>query len=247
METVNEKLKELMKDAVSDADLSGEDIPAIDLYMDQIISLVAERNAEGSARYADRVLTKTMINNYSKDGLIKPIKGKKYTREQILQMLFIYTLKSTLSIGEVKRLMYGVYREVPGFDGEALGSCYDRFMELKESNRKESLRVAEELMEQSGLDPEKNEDYFLTVLGLVSMSAYLKSIAQAMLENGYTDPDLEETARRGTDHVDKRLHDEQERVRKTEQKEKKKNKTNAEKTEETEKDDKVSAKEEELS
>ena len=68
------------------------DLPDLDLYMDQITTLFADKTQE-----PEGLLTKTMINNYSKDGLIKPIKGKKYSKEHILQMLLIYWLKQTSS------------------------------------------------------------------------------------------------------------------------------------------------------
>ena len=51
--------------AVDDRDLRSNEIPSIDLYLDQILSLVAEKNAEASAMFEDRTLTSTMINNYS--------------------------------------------------------------------------------------------------------------------------------------------------------------------------------------
>ena len=74
-----QEMERLIGEAVRDADLRPEEIPAIDLYLDQITSLAAEKRREGSVHYRDRELTKTMINNYSKDGLISPIKGKKYS------------------------------------------------------------------------------------------------------------------------------------------------------------------------
>ena len=98
------EMEALIGEAVRDADLRPEEIPAIDLYLDQITSLMAEKLKEGSPRFEDRILTKTMINNYSKDGLISPVKGKKYSRDQILQMLLVYSMKNTLSIGEIAAL-----------------------------------------------------------------------------------------------------------------------------------------------
>lgn len=186
---MTDDLKALFTDAVSDADLHGNEIPSINLYLDQIISLIADCNAKGAERYRDRVLTKTMINNYSKEGLIKPIKGKKYTREQVLQMLYIYAHKGTLSIGEIKRLLYGVYAAEESFDGDALEACYERFLAIKQSNREECVDALDRLMATNALDPAKEPDYFLTVLGAVSLSAYFRSIAEAMLEARYPDPD----------------------------------------------------------
>ena len=75
--------------AVGDVDLCDTDIPNIELYLDQILSLVADKNAVSTPRYRERALTKTMINNYSKDGLISPITGKKYSRSHIVEMLLV--------------------------------------------------------------------------------------------------------------------------------------------------------------
>ena len=110
-----EMMSDIIARATGDVDLTSGEIPNLDLYIDQILTLVEGKNAQSSPRYADNHLTKTMINNYSKEGLIAPIKGKKYTKEHIVQMLLIYSLKNTLSIGEIHRLLQGVYRE--GFDG----------------------------------------------------------------------------------------------------------------------------------
>ena len=200
---MTDELKALLTDAVSDSDLHGAEIPSINLYLDQIISLISDCNARGAERYRDRVLTKTMINNYSKEGLIKPIKGKKYTREQVLQMLYIYALKGTLSIGEIKRLLYGVYTAEEGFDGGALEACYDRFVAIKENNRAECVEGLDELMRKNGLDPENERDYFLTVLGAVSLSAYFKAAAEAMLEAHYPDPDAKKNEKNDKDKNEK--------------------------------------------
>ena len=94
---MNDKaLLDTVNDALNEAELRSDEIPAIDLYVDQILNLINDKLGEGSERYRDRVLTKTMINNYSKDGIITPVKGKKYNKEQIVQMLTVYTLKGTL-------------------------------------------------------------------------------------------------------------------------------------------------------
>ena len=120
-----EELMRIAADAVNESELKSAEIPPIDLYVDQIINLVSEKLKHGSERYHDRHLTKTMINNYSKDGIITQVKGKKYSKEQIVQMLTVYTLKSSLSIGEIKRLMGGAYAS-EDFSGEDLTAIYDR-------------------------------------------------------------------------------------------------------------------------
>ncbi len=179
-------LNELIRDAVNDTDLTPEEIPAIDLYLDQITCLASDKLREGSPRFYDRALTKTMVNNYSKDGLISPIKGKKYTKEHFLQMLLVYAMKNTLSIGEIKRILQNLYR-VEGFDGEMLTDIYRRYLDIKAYERKNACRFIKIFLRSAGLDIEKEEDFVVILLALTSISSYLKNITQALLEDHYPD------------------------------------------------------------
>ncbi len=186
-----EELYNIADEAVKEEELTAADIPNIDLYIDQILNLISEKNMESSHRYSDRQLTKTMINNYSKDGLITPVKGKKYNREQIAQILSVYTFKNTLSIGEIKRLLDGAY-SIDGFDGEALIAAYDRHIEIKKGNREYSKEILSELIARNELDIENERDFMLIVGSLLSASAFLRNIAQEMIDVKY--PERDETA-----------------------------------------------------
>ncbi|NJA50041.1 DUF1836 domain-containing protein, partial [Clostridioides difficile] len=108
---MNNELNTIILETLNNADITSNDIPSIDLYMDQIISLIDNKLSANKRFESDKILTKTMINNYSKEGLIKPVKGKKYTKEQILQMIIIYSMKNTLTIQEIKRILHGVYEK----------------------------------------------------------------------------------------------------------------------------------------
>lgn len=86
-------------------DIPIEEIPSIDLYMDQVISLF-DTNLSSSKRNAeDSILTKTMINNYSKNKLLMSSNKKKYSKDHIILMIFIYNLKQILSITDIKTLL----------------------------------------------------------------------------------------------------------------------------------------------
>ena len=186
------EMEHLIGEAVRDADLRPEEIPAIDLYLDQIISLVTDKRMEGSAHYRDRELTKTMINNYSKDGLIAPIKGKKYSKEHIIQMLLVYDLKNTLSIGEIKRILQNVYGSDAFRDG-GLEDVYRRYLAIKEFERQEAFPLLETYLERAALDPDDDADFLTLLLGMASVSAYLKSCVQVLLKARYPDLDEEKT------------------------------------------------------
>lgn len=181
------ELEKIITREICEGELKEAEIPAIDLYVDQIISLVQEKQGQGTSMYSDKQLTKTMINNYSKDGVISPVKGKKYTKEQILQILSVYSLKNTLSIGEIKRVIAGAYA-TEGFDGERLAQLYDRYIELKEENRELAHSVIQSQIDAKSLDVENDDDFLVLLGGIVSMSAYLKNIARALIDEKYPEP-----------------------------------------------------------
>lgn len=89
--------------------IKPEDIPNIDLYMDQVTTFMDSR-LRSTARYpdGDKILTKTMINNYAKNDLLPPPVRKKYSKEHVLVLLFIYYYKSFLSISDIQTLLHPI-------------------------------------------------------------------------------------------------------------------------------------------
>lgn len=85
--------------------IKPEEIPNIDLYMDQVTTFM-EKNLSTTKRYdEDKILTKTMINNYAKNNLLPPPVKKKYSKEHVLVMIFIYYFKNILSIKDIETLL----------------------------------------------------------------------------------------------------------------------------------------------
>ncbi len=81
-----------------------DDIPNIDLYMDQVTTFM-DKHLSACKRYdEDKMLTKTMINNYTKNNLLPPPDKKKYSKEHMLLLIFIYYMKSFLSISDIQSI-----------------------------------------------------------------------------------------------------------------------------------------------
>ena len=188
-------MQQVIEEVLRDADLRSQDIPAIDLYLDQILSLVADNRATASSYYQDKPLTKTMVNNYSKDGLIKPVKGKKYAKEHIVQMLLVYALKSSMSIGEIKRMLTGVDDSENFTDGDLI-ACYDRYLDQKEDVRDMSRDVVERLLREQSLAIEDDRDFLVFLLSLIALSSYTNGIARALIAARYPDPEVLEKERK---------------------------------------------------
>ena len=85
--------------------IKPEDIPNIDLYMDQVTTFVDEELASLKRFEDDKMLTKTMINNYTKNNLLPPPQKKKYSKNHMFLLIYIYYLKSVISISDIKEII----------------------------------------------------------------------------------------------------------------------------------------------
>ena len=83
-------------------------IPYIDIYMDQVTGIMDEHLKRVKRHEDDKILTKTMINNYTKAKILPPPEKKKYSREHMFLLLFIYYYKGILSLEDLKTILEDV-------------------------------------------------------------------------------------------------------------------------------------------
>lgn len=84
--------------------INPEDIPNIDLYMDQVTTFMDEHLKACKRNEDDKILTKTMINNYTKNDFLPPPVKKKYSKEHMYLLIFLYYFKSILSINDIQKI-----------------------------------------------------------------------------------------------------------------------------------------------
>lgn len=108
------------------------ELPDIDLYMDQVTTFM-ERRLQDKKRYeSDKILTKTMINNYAKNDLLPPPAKKKYSKDHMLLLVFIYYFKSILSISDIQKILGPISEKYFGKDQNLdLESLYDEVFSLE--------------------------------------------------------------------------------------------------------------------
>lgn len=106
MSTDNEAMIRHILDWVSGIGyIKPEDIPNIDLYMDQVTTFMEEQLAHSKRYQEDKILTKTMINNYAKNNLLPSPEKKRYSKDHLLMLIFIYYFKNILSITDIQKLL----------------------------------------------------------------------------------------------------------------------------------------------
>jgi DNA-binding transcriptional MerR regulator len=181
-----------LADMLAELDLENnialEDIPGIDLYMDQIIQLF-EKNFGSSTRNEDeKVLTKTMINNYAKGKLFFPIKNKKYSKEHLILISLIYQLKGGLSIQDIKQTLHGINKRAESAEFP-LDQFYQSHLNLHQKNieifnedvLKTEQEVKEEVKKLDADDPEELETVLL-IASLINISNFYRRTAEKLVD-----------------------------------------------------------------
>ncbi|PAE38950.1 DUF1836 domain-containing protein [Bacillus sp. 7884-1] len=183
-----EKIKEILEGLGLESNLKLDEIPNIDLYMDQVIQLFENKFADSKRNDEEKILTKTMINNYAKGKLIFPIKNKKYSKEHLILMSLIYQLKGALSINDIQTTLDGINKRIIKEDIE-LDSFYNSYLNLSKKNVADfnediNERVMDVNKEVSKME-DRNAPYLEQVLmisSLVHMSSLYRKVAEKLVD-----------------------------------------------------------------
>lgn len=171
--------------------IKTEDIPDIDLYMDQVTTLMDSR-LKHTTRFPDedKILTKTMINNYTKNDLLPPPVKKKYSREHVLILIFIYYYKGVMSISDIQKVLNPItdryfHGSDDGQDGLTLEDIYKEVYTM-EKDQVESLKrdVKEKFARAEKTFSEENEEdrQFLQLFSFICLLSFDVYVKKLMIE-----------------------------------------------------------------
>ena len=162
-----------------------EDIPNIDLYMDQVTTFMDEHLQASKRHEDDKVLTKTMINNYAKNHLLPSPEKKKYSKEHVLLLIFIYYFKKLISIKDIETLLDPItkkYFQNEDKDGLNLKDIYEEVFELEneriDATSKDIAKAYTQAMGTFTDLPESEQEYlqFFAFICSLSFDVYVKKM-----------------------------------------------------------------------
>ena len=97
--------------------INPEDIPNIDLYMDQVIALMEKYLSDLTTQDDSKLITPSMINNYVKQEVLKPPVKKKYNKTHLAYLFVICILKRLMSISEINESIKSMQKTYSVEDG----------------------------------------------------------------------------------------------------------------------------------
>jgi len=167
--------------------ITPDDIPNIDLYMDQVTTFM-DKHLTSSKRFSeDKLLTKTMINNYTKNELLPPPYKKKYSKEHMYLLIFIYYFKNILSINDIQNIFSPLTKRYFGGESDIdLEDIYKEVFRLQEEQTdaltKDMIRKMTKAKESFAdvTDPEDHD--FLTVFAFITMLCFDVYMRKHMIE-----------------------------------------------------------------
>lgn len=163
--------------------VKSTDIPNIDLYMDQVTSFMEKQLKSTKRNEDDKVLTKTMINNYAKNDLLPAPVKKKYSKEHLLLLTFIYYFKNILSMKDIEMLLKPITEKYFQSDnGINIAQIYDEVCAF-EKERTKLLQKDIELMFNNSMetfaDIEGDDREYLQFFSFIcslSLDVYVKQL-----------------------------------------------------------------------
>ena len=158
-----------------------------------IIQLFESKLSNQKRNDEEKILTKTMINNYAKGKLLLPIKNKKYSKEHIILMSLIYNLKGALSINDIKLCLDEIInKSVQG--NYPLRELYSSFLEECDNDEKSfKIDVSTKFENISNkVDENKNfdgefEKNFLLLCSLVNMSNMYRRMSEKLIDEFFAE------------------------------------------------------------
>ncbi|ACD22599.1 DUF1836 domain-containing protein [Clostridium botulinum] len=178
----------IMENLNLDKKINLEDIPEIDLYMDQVIQLFENKLSVLKRKEEDKVLTKTMINNYAKAKLLMSIKNKKYSKEHLILMSLIYDLKGALSINDIKLTLDNIVKKYENNEEYDLRALYKTYLDMNSQDVnefKEYMNDKEENVKNLLSENNINGDFeekFLLVGSMISMSNMYRRMGETLID-----------------------------------------------------------------
>ncbi|GEQ20140.1 hypothetical protein CBU02nite_06460 [Clostridium butyricum] len=178
----------------SSTNINLDDFPEIDLYMDQVIQLFESKLNYTKRNEDDKILTKTMINNYAKGNLLMKIKNKKYTKEHMILIGLICNLKGALSLTDIKTMFDPIIESFSKDEDYPLYDIYESFLKIYDSNLENfdisSKNISNHVNELIKNKDERLGDFeekFLLVCAFVSMSNLYRRMSEKIIDECFSE------------------------------------------------------------
>lgn len=172
--------KQELIDIVKSLDfIKPDDIPSIELYMDQVTTFMENHLDHNKRNDEDKIMTKTMINNYTKNNLLPPPNKKRYSKEHLVLLIYIYYLKNLLSINDIQTLLEPMIEHYYQQSNASLNidEIYRNLYDYQHDHYNDVVDSLSEVCDKAAEMYNPNENkylYDMSLISLLSFDVYMK-------------------------------------------------------------------------
>lgn len=187
-EHINE-IKKILEGLTSYKGIPADAIPDIALYMDQVTTFMSKKLDSFKRQEGDKILTKTMINNYTKANLTFPPTNKKYEKDHIMMLTLIYHMKQILSVNDMSKLVKPIINlaENSSDTGKTTEDLYGLFTKMESRELQQFEKSVNDIISDLSKNRELSsisEDIFMImmVLTLIIQAERRKNLAEKLID-----------------------------------------------------------------
>ncbi len=165
-----QELKKHIRELIRLDFITPDEIPGMELYMDQLTRYMDKHLGSTLRDESDKALTKTMINNYTKNKLIPPPEKKRYSRKHLILLIYIYYLKNVVSINDIRRILGPMIEN--DFSEDDIIEMYDSIFEMEKLqyfNTEASVIKSSQIVDKKLPD---NDDEYLKKMAFIYLLGY---------------------------------------------------------------------------
>jgi len=174
MEIIQNILSDTKENKTAAPYITPELMPNIDLYMDQVTTFMDTHLASSKRYEEDKILTKTMINNYTKNNLLPPPDKKKYSKDHLLLLTFIYYFKGIISMNDIKTLLSPLADTY--FKTTEQKPLTDIYTEVLNMNKSQINDIMKDIESKFDLSKHTFKDYELSEKDALNAFAFISSL-----------------------------------------------------------------------
>lgn len=192
-----EYVKKTIEEFIENGAMSKSDFPEMELYMDQAAGFMDKKLEIYKVGSKENVITKTMIGNYVKNKMLPRPNNKKYNKDHLIFLTFIYYLKNTFQMDEIEKLMKPI---VDNYNSEFeekidLSMIYDKVGKIQEQDRADLLQntmdsiadIKSKLNKSDVVDDDILE-MFMLIVNLSMKADFERFLAQKLLHEYFAKP-----------------------------------------------------------
>ena len=187
--------------------ITTSDLPEMNLYIDQVSTVFQKYLDQLDGNLADKYVTKPMINNYAKRGLIARPDGKRYTKDHMIMIAMVIYLRSIFKMEDISKIMKPL---IDGFRSEYDDTIrpevvFSLAQEATENSRNEffkgideSVSVIKNSIEDTDLAGDQRMEVLVLILTLAMRAEMEKYLADRLMKVYFEEPekDLKDRSKR---------------------------------------------------